>query len=114
MRSTREVIDSHLECRSAGDLEADIEKNYDENVILFHIDGKEHGHDGMRKSGCRLEHQLPESSFRFKSLQIEGPYAYLEWEADSPRYKVRDGADSFVIEDGKIVMQSVHYRLQEE
>ena len=39
-------------------------------------------------------------------------YALLEWRADSDDNAVHDGVDSFVIRNGKIVMQAVHYTLR--
>jgi len=111
--ATRQVIGRHLECRRQKDIEKDIANNYAADVVLFHIHGKERGYDGIRKSAGRLTHQLPEAEYRFKSCVFDGPYAYLEWEADSPKYLVRDGADSFVVENGRIAMQSVYYRLLE-
>lgn len=38
-----------------------------------------------------------------------GRFAFLEWTATETGAKVEDGADSFVIEDGKIVAQTIHY-----
>jgi hypothetical protein len=79
----------------------------------LHLNGVEHGHEGMRKSGRTLQQQMPGIRFEVVSLQIDGEYAYLEWRARSDHHVVSDGADSFVVRDGKIVMQTIHYTLQE-
>jgi hypothetical protein len=111
-RSTAEVLRDHLELRSKAELETDIERNYHPELVLLHVNGVEHGHAGMRKSGRRLQQQLPGMKFEVISLQISGEYAYLEWQARSDHHVVSDGADSFVIRDGKIVMQTIHYTLR--
>ena len=36
----------------------------------------------------------------------------FEWTADGPTARVRDGADSFVIRDGRIVVQTIHYTVE--
>ena len=39
-------------------------------------------------------------------------FAFLEGTADSGHTRVRDGADSFVIEDGWLVAQTIHYTVE--
>jgi hypothetical protein len=45
----------------------------------------------------------------YKNRLIEGRVAFLEWTSESEHACVRDGADSFVIENGWIVAQTIHY-----
>jgi hypothetical protein len=35
--------------------------------------------------------------------------AFIEWMVDAGEVRVDDGADSFLIEEGKIVHQTIHY-----
>lgn len=35
--------------------------------------------------------------------------AFLEWSAMSPHAKVTDGADSYLIRNGRIIVQTIHY-----
>ena len=49
--------------------------------------------------------------FEYPSKEVEGDYALLVWNAKSDNYHVDHGVDSFVIRDGRIVMQSIFYRL---
>lgn len=111
MRSTKEVLDRHLELRQKGDLETDLQENYSEEVVLLTDNSVVHGHDGLRYSADRLAVQLPESKFKYVSKSVEGEYALLVWKAHSNKKDVHDGADSFVIRDGKIIMQTIFYRL---
>ena len=73
-----------------------------------------HGRDAGRQSADRLGLQLPDAQFEFTSKQIDGEYAFLVWKAHAAKFRVEDGADSFVVRDGRIAMQSIYYRLQGE
>lgn len=110
-RSTKEVFEDHLQLRIYGDLEADLSRNYSDTVVLLTENSNLRGHDALRLSAGRLADQLPNGKFEFLSKQVSGPYALLIWQADSDRFKVIGGADTFLIEDGKIQMQSIHYQL---
>ena len=112
-RSTGEVLKDHLELRSKGELEVDIDRNYHPDLVLMHVNGVERGHSGMRKSGRKLKDQLPDMNFEVRTTHVHGKYGYIEWSARSREYTISDGADSFVIEGGKIVFQSIHYTLQQ-
>ncbi|PAP95048.1 hypothetical protein CIT31_13225 [Mesorhizobium wenxiniae] len=54
---------------------------------------------------------MPEARFHVAAKQVSGRYALLVWSAKSTRFDAVEGADSFVIENGKIVFQSIHYGL---
>lgn len=110
-RSTREVFEDHLKLRVDGDLETDLQRNYSDDVILLTENSNAKGHDAIRMSARRLAEQLPNGSFDFLSKQVNGPYALLIWCANSDRFDVTGGADSFLIEDGKIKLQTIHYQL---
>ncbi len=42
-------------------------------------------------------------SFEYTHRAVEGRMAFLEWAYEDANVRVRDGADSYLIEDGKIV-----------
>lgn len=111
-RSVEQVFEDHLRLRAAGDLEEDLRRNYAEDVVLLTANSNLVGHDAVRLSSKRLRDQLPEGEFSYVSKQVRGPYTLLIWSATSSRFEATDGADSFVIQDGKIVFQSIHYRLE--
>lgn len=112
MRSTAEVLDDHLKRRTAGDLEGDLEHNYSADVVLLCEHGPKHGRDAVRKSAGDLERQLPDASFEYLQKVVDQEYAVLFWRADSAESRAEHGVDSFVIRDGRIVMQSVAYELR--
>lgn len=111
MRTTTEIIYAHLEHRLHGDTGADISENFSDNVVILSSFGQFYGHDGVRKSARLLSEQVPNSVFTYRQTTVEGNFAFLEWTADSPEERVCEGADSFVIEDGVIILQTIHYAL---
>lgn len=110
-RPPAEVFEDHLRLRSAGDLETDLQMNYADDVILLCEFGALTGRDAVRQSARRLGLQLPEARFEFPTKCVYGEYAFLVWTARSQQYKVDHGADSFVIRGGRIVVQTIFYRL---
>ena len=110
-RSTIDVFEDHLKLRVEGNLEIDLQRNYSETVVLLTENSNAQGHAAIRMSAKRFAGQLPNSRFEFLSKQVNGPYALLIWRAQSDRFDVTGGADSFLIRDGKIQMQTIHYQL---
>lgn len=111
-RSTIETSENHLRRRCEGELELDLLENYAEDVVLLTANSSLTGHQAIRTSASRLREQLPGARFEFLSKQVNGPYALLIWRATSCRYEAVAGADSFLVRDGRIVFQSVHYKLE--
>lgn len=111
VRTTLEVFEDHLACRLEGRLEEDLRRNYAPDVVLLTSNSNRQGHDAIRTSAARLREQLPEGTFTFLSKQVRGDYALLLWRSQSARFEAIDGADSFHIREGKIVFQSIQYKL---
>ena len=112
-RSTTEVIYDHLAKRYAGDTDADIEHNFAEDIVLLSSFGEFHGKDGVRRSAEKLFEELGPSEFIYDHTMVNGEFGFLEWSAHSDSRIICDGADSFVVRDGLIIMQTVHYSLQD-
>ncbi|RVI79770.1 nuclear transport factor 2 family protein [Sinorhizobium meliloti] len=110
-RTPAEVFEDHLRLRLEGKLEEDLRRNYSDDVLLLTVNSDARGHDALRKSADRLRRQLPEAQFHVAAKQVSGRYALLVWSAKSARFDAVEGADSFVIENGRIVFQSIHYGL---
>jgi hypothetical protein len=113
-RSTEEVLQDHLKLRMENKLEEDLERNYAESVVLLTVNSNACGHDAIRMSAGRLEEQLPDARLEFVATQVSDRFALLIWRATSDRFDAMEGADSFVIEDGLIQLQTIHYRLERE
>jgi hypothetical protein len=111
-RSTRSVFADHLRTAAKGDVEGDIRRNYAEDVVLLTGIGVLRGHDGVRRSRDVLESDVPSGKYRYVTRLVEGDCAFLEWRAEADAVEVDDGADSFVIRDGLIRVQTIHYTVR--
>jgi hypothetical protein len=110
-RTTQEVFEDHLRLRVQWKLEEDLRRNYSPEVVLLCNFAVLRGRDAIRESARRLGLQLPEARIEYVTKQVADDYALLEWTADSERFMVKDGVDSFVIRNGSIVMQTIRYSL---
>jgi hypothetical protein len=62
-----------------------------------------------------LGQELPEhGAFQYTYRVAEGRMAFLEWAYEDAHVRVTDGADSYLIEDGKIVEQTIHYTVEQK
>lgn len=111
-RSTREVLQSHLDLRSADDTEGDIRTNYAEDVALLTWgEGTHRGHDGVREMAQVLAGYVSAAAYEYDLLITEDAYGLLRWAAHSPEVCIHDGTDSFVVRDGLIVAQTIAYNV---
>jgi hypothetical protein len=108
-RSAAEVFASHLELRKKQDVEGDIAANYAQDVVLITCTGVFRGHDGVRASARELNRYFPDGKFDYVVRTVDGEVAFLVWTGHSPAGEVKDGSDTFVIRNGRIVAQTIHY-----
>ena len=119
-RSAREVLDDHLGLANAwvdtpleDVLEGDLLRNVSEDVVVLINRGTFHGHEGVRRLAEMLADELPaHEAFQYTYVAAEGRIGLLEWTYADEVVRVRDGVDSYLIEDGKIVAQTIHYTLE--
>jgi hypothetical protein len=109
MRTSEEVLQDHLDLSKKGSLEDDLTRNYAEDVLLLTTYGIFRGHNGLQKLARILRKEVPDATFEYNKVLVEGEMGFLEWSASSKNVKVKDGADSYVIRDGVIVAQTIHY-----
>jgi hypothetical protein len=122
-RPAHEVLDDHLNLAEhwGGEggfergLEDDIRRNVSEDIVILINRGTFHGHEGVRQLARMLGEELPEHrSFEYTYRAVEGRMAFLEWAYEDDKVMVRDGADSYLIENGKIVAQTIHYTVEQK
>ena len=113
-RSTAEVFEDHLRLAGQHRFEEDIERNVSPDIVVLERRGIFRGRDGVRELARLLEEELPQAPYVYTIRLVEGRVAFLEWTAQAVHTRVRDGADSFVIEDGWIVAQTIHYTVEEK
>jgi hypothetical protein len=111
-RTAREVFEDHLRTSTEGTVEDDIDRNYAGTVVVLSGDGVRHGHDGLREQADKLQRELPNCTFHYGTQLVEGEIAFLEWTAEADGARVRDGADSYLIRDGQIIAQTIHYTVE--
>lgn len=112
-RSTQEVFDDHLWHRKEEGVEPDLH-NFAEDAVILSTYGVFKGHEGVRESGRILHKHLPNGTYHYDTKLISGDMAFLEWHGESESARIEDGADSFIIRDGVIQVQTIHYRVVTE
>jgi hypothetical protein len=122
-RPAQEVLDDHLNLSEnwGGEggferiLEEDLRRNVSEEIAILINRGTFHGHEGVRQLAYMLGEELPEHrSFEYTYRAVAGRMAFLEWAYEDANVRVRDGADSYLIENGKIVAQTIHYTVEQK
>ena len=111
-RSAEEVFRDHLALRSRGEVELDIERNYDPNVVLIRASNVYRGQDGVRECARQLRKDIGDARVTYKTARVEGEVAFLEWTVHSDGVVVEDGVDTFVIRNGRIATKTLHYTVQ--
>lgn len=112
-RTPGEVFDDHLQLAADHRFEEDIERNIAPDCVILERRGIFRGREGAAELAGLLEEELPDAPYVYTNRLIEGRFAFLEWTAEATHTRVRDGADSFVIEDGWIVAQTIHYTVED-
>ena len=113
MRSTEEVLRDHLERRSRHDLEGDLERNYSDELVVLSKDGQYRGKDGIRTTASILRKNLPDAHYDYDLVRVEDEYALLSRSATAVNgARTCFGADTFVVRDGRIVAQTIHYEVR--
>lgn len=107
MMTTRAVLDNHLQSFGEGNLAA-ILADYAPTAILFTPGGPLVGVNAIRPlfEGLLAEFAKPSASFEMKHQAIDGDYAYILWAAETADNRYEFATDTFVVKDGKIVVQS--------
>jgi len=108
-RSAAEVFQSHLDLAAAHEYQRDIALNFSPDILVLSTYGVYRGHRGITELAELLEQQRPGAAFDYHNVLLQERMAFLEWTADTPNGYVNDGADSFLIENGWVVAQTIHY-----
>ena len=108
-RSAAEVFEDHLRLASENDFERDLERNVAHDVTVLTGRGVFRGHVGVRELARQLMDEIPNGEWRYGPTFVDGRVAFLEWTVETGPFRVPDGADSFLIEHGKIQAQTIHY-----
>ncbi len=104
---TEKTLLHHLQAFAEGDVDA-VMSDYTEDSVLISPDGSMKGLDEIRQLFEKFLAEIvpPGSAFEMLQQVIEGEVAYIFWSAESSNYNIPLGTDTFVIRDGKIVIQT--------
>ena len=107
MGSTKDVLDNHLRSFSAHDLDG-ILSDYVPDAVLFTPDGPLKGVDTIKPffQALLAEFGKPGATFNLKHQSLDGDYGYILWTAETADNVYELGADTFVVREGKIAIQS--------
>jgi len=112
MTSTKDVLQHHLKSFGEGNLKG-ILSDYAPGAVLFTPEGPLRGIDAIRPlfQAMLAEFGKPGSVFSMKQQFIEGDYAYILWTAETADNVYEMATDTFVVREGKIVVQSFAGRI---
>ena len=112
MGSTKDVVDHYVKSFGEGDLKG-ILSDYAPGAILFMPEGPLRGIDAIRSlfQAMLAEFGKPGAVFSLKQQFVEGDYAYILWTAETADNVYELGTDTFVVQEGKIVIQSFAGRI---
>lgn len=108
MSTTADVLDHHLEAFREQDLAETMADYADDAVVVMHDDVLR-GTGAIRAlfENLYAEFSQPEASFHLDTKVAEGDTGYLVWHAETPQNTYEFATDTFVVEDGEIVTQTV-------
>ena len=109
------ILDHHMDAFGAGDVDAMVEDFTEESTIIF-PKSVITGLDNIRKHFRNLTQNIFTKGTEYELVEkvVEGDIAYLIWKAESDRYKIPYGTDTFIFEGGKIKVQTVAFILEEK
>lgn len=98
-----------------GSVEEDLARNFAPDVAVLTPWGIFRGHEGMRELARRLTRELPHARFEYRIVLVEGELGFLSWSGEGNNgARVCDGADSYLIRDGWIIAQTIHYTVSRQ
>ena len=107
MYKTNDVVRHHLQSFGARDLEG-ILADYAPDAVFFTPGGTLRGRTEIRGLFTAMleEFKKPGADFTLHQQHIEGDYAYILWTAQTADNIYELVTDTFVVKNGKIVVQS--------
>ena len=106
--ATQAVLNHHLEAFGTADMDAILSDYTDSSVLLFN-DVKLTGTAEIKGLFVALfdEFGKPGMNFEMLQMQVDGRLAYIVWTAETADNVYEVATDTMVVEDGKIVYQTV-------
>ena len=105
--NTSDVLAHHLNAFAQGNVDETL-KDYTDDSILMHPDGIVKGLAELGSFFSEIFKAFPPGNYSFEMgrQEVHADVAYIVWKADTPSLDVPLATDTFVIRDGKIVVQT--------
>lgn len=105
---TEAVVGEHLEAFGSGDMDA-LLAHYNEDSVLIANGTVMTGAEEMRPlfEALFAEFGKPDVTFEMTNMQFNGRIGYITWTAETPDNSYELGTDTFLVEGGKIVTQTL-------
>jgi hypothetical protein len=107
MAGIEEVLDHHLRCFGALDLDG-IMADFSDNSVLLTVDGALKGRDAIRGFFAQafVEFGQPGTTFAMLARHVAEDCALVVWDAETVANKFESATDTFVVRDGMIAIQT--------
>ena len=98
MSTTNEIVENHLKCFGANDLEG-LLADYSPDVVFLMPDGPRKGPSAIRPFFEEFfsEFARPRASFSMRERFVEGDYALILWSAETVDNSYEAATDPFVV-----------------
>jgi ketosteroid isomerase-like protein len=107
-RTPQEIFQHHAVALGAADVE-EVLADYPDDAVLITPRGTLRGKAGIREAFESIFADLPDATWNVPTQIFEGDVLFIEWTAESPAARVRDGIDTFVFGEDGIRAQTVRY-----
>ena len=108
-RTTQEVFDDHVTRLIARDRPSDLVRNYAEDAVVLTSVGTFRGRRGANYIDEWIHCGVPWATIEVTTRLVAGEVAFLEWSAHGEHAEIWGGANSYLIRDGQIVVQTIHF-----
>jgi uncharacterized protein (TIGR02246 family) len=109
-RTREQVYQHHAQALDAGNLDG-IVADYADDAVLITPAGVKRGKDGIREGYRQIFADLPKATWSRRAQIYEGDLMLVEWAAASAG-AFGEGVATFVITDGLIRAQTLHFTIQ--
>jgi ketosteroid isomerase-like protein len=106
-----ELLQNHWNSVQRGDMDA-IVRDYAEDAVLIRPDQTFSGHEGCQNFFHDLFEELEGFAAQQQSVTIDETTVLLEWRASHADGREAIGVDTFIIENGKIRIQTIAFELR--
>jgi ketosteroid isomerase-like protein len=114
VETTRQIFEHHLGALGAGNLDA-ILSDYADDSILISPDGVLRGRPAIRGffEGALASLFKPETyEFTMETVHVADDVAYIVWHANCASADIVFAADTFLIKNGKIAVQTFAAKIE--